>query len=113
MVTIQGIGRLSQEPKMDYTPNGTARTVLNMALTSGFGDKKKTTWARAVCFGTAAEILNERVSKGQRLSFTAEFQEVQTYEKRDGGTGVSVELKILAFEFIEKSQGGNQEPEEF
>lgn len=99
---------------MDFTPQGTARTVLNLAVTDGFGDKKKTTWLRAVAFGKQAEILNQKLEKGNRLSFTAQFQEVRQYEKTGGGTGINVEVRIIDFEFIDfNKDDGGEEPEEF
>lgn len=111
MATFIGVGRLGQEPKMDFTPQGTARTILSLAFRSGFGDNEVTTWVRATAFGKQAEILNERLSKGNRLHITAEFQKVYTYEKNDG-TGVTVDVKILAFDFVDKTSGSH-EPEEF
>ena len=112
--TLIGVGRLGQEPKMDFTPNGTARTILSLAFRSGFGDKEVTTWMRAVSFGKQAEILNERLSKGDRVKVVAEFQGVKTYEKSDGSTGVSTEIRIMDFEFLDKSSSsGSNEPEEF
>lgn len=110
--TLIGIGRLGQDPKMDFTPKGTARTTLNLAFRSGYGDKEVTTWMRAVSFGPQAELLNERLSKGDRVKVVAEFQGVKTYEKNDGSTGVSTDIKILEFEFLDKTSG-SQEPEEF
>lgn len=111
--TLIGIARLGQEPKMDFTPQGTARTVLNVAFRSGFGDKEKTTWMRAVSFGKQAEILNERLSKGDRVKLVAEFQSVGTYEKSDGSTGINVDIKIMDFEFVDKGSKSASEPEEF
>lgn len=112
---VIGMVRLGQEPRMDYTPKGTARTVMSVAMRSGFGDKEKTTWARLTVFGTKAEVLNERLSKGDRLNIVAEFQEVQVFTKKDGTTGTSVELVLDSFEFVDKTNKSDSmdEPEEF
>ena len=98
---------------MDFTPKGTARTQMNVALRSGWGDKEKTTWARLTAFGPKAETLNEKLGKGDRLSIVAEFQEVQTFTRKDGTTGISVELVLDSFEFVDKASKADDEPEEF
>lgn len=114
MLTMSGIGRLSKDPKMQYDPKGSAVTHLNVAVTSGYGDKEKTTWFSLVAFGKQAEILNEYLSKGQRLFFTAELSEVRTFEMSKGDTGISVDAKIQSFQFIEAgAKEAASEPEEF
>lgn len=115
MATISGIGRLGQEPKMQYTPSGTALTHLNVAVNMGFGDKRETLWVSLSSFGAMAELLNEKLSKGNRIVFTAELTGVHTYEKRDNSTGVQWNAKIVSFEFVDfaKSADGGEEPEEF
>lgn len=112
MATIQGIGRLGREPKMQYTAKGDAVTNLTVAVDAGFGDNKSTVWLSLVAFGKAAEILNQYLSKGNRLGFTAELTKVSTYDKNDGSVGVNVDGRILAFNFIDKSDEAG-EPEEF
>ena len=115
MLTINGIGRLGQEPKMQYTPAGTALTNLTVAADVGFGDKRETVWLRLSSFGNQAEALNKYLSKGSRLAFVAEVTKVGTYEKRDGTAGVNFDAKILSFSFLDKAEGGSveREPEEF
>lgn len=115
MLTVSGIGRLGREPKMQYLPNGTAVTNLNVAVSSGYGDKQQTTWFQLSAFGKMAETLNQYLNKADRLFFTAEFQGVRTYEKSNGETGIEADAKILSFSFLEPIQKseGNHEPEEF
>lgn len=109
---ISGMVRLGREPKMQYTNDGLAVTHVQAAGNSGFGDNKKTTWFDFVAFGKQAEVLNEKLSKGNRVVMTAEFQEVSTYEKKDGTTGTEVKARVLDFSFIDYNQTEG-EPEEF
>lgn len=117
MLTISGVGRLGQAPKMQYTPSGTAVTNFSVAADCGFGDKKETVWVSLASFGNQAEILNQYLTKGARLSFTAEVQRIRTYTKKDQSTGVSLDAKILAFSFLDKSDAKDgaveEEPEVF
>lgn len=86
---------------MSYTPKGTAQTFLNVAVDTGFGDKKETVWVSLASWGLQAELLNNSLVKGNRISFTAEVTAIRTYEKKDGSTGVSVDAKILNFAFVD------------
>lgn len=110
--TISGIGRLGKEPKMQYSPNGSAITNITVAVDTGFGDKKETVWFSLVAFGVQAEAINKYFSKGNRIGFTADLQKVRTYEKQGGEVGTSVDAKLLTFSFIDKNEG-QSEPEEF
>ncbi len=112
--TIVGVGRLGQEPKMSYTPKGTAVTKFTLAVRSGYGDKELTTWLSAVVFGQLAEIANERLAKGARIKFSAEFVGLRTFTKQDETEGQSLDIKLYEFEFLDKASGSVQsEPEEF
>ena len=113
MVTIQGIGRLAKEPKMQYTANGSALTNLTVAMKSGFGEKQETIWVDLVSFGKQAETLNQYLSKGKRIAFTAELRKVRTYEKQDHSTGVNLDARILDFEFVDAGAKQDSEPTEF
>lgn len=117
MITISGVGRLGQSPKMQYTPSGTAVTNFSVATDCGFGDKKETVWVGLASFGQQAEILNQYLVKGARIAFTAEVQRIRTYTKKDQTIGTSLDAKILSFSFLDKSetQGGavEEEPEVF
>jgi single-strand DNA-binding protein len=99
--TIVGIGRLGKDPVMQYTPSGTAQTRMNVAVDSGFGDKRKTTWFSLICWGQLAELLNEKLTKGARIAFNAEFTDV--YVGENGS--VNVNAKIFSVEFLSKVAG--------
>lgn len=119
MLTISGIGRLGQAPKMQYNPAGNAITTLSVAVDCGFGDKKETVWVSLVSFGKQAEILNQYLTKGSRLVFSAEISKVRGYTKKDNTVGTSLDARVLSFSFVDKAEGGSTpfdgeaEPEEF
>lgn len=101
--TITGIGRLGRDPKMQYSDKGNAVTNLSVAVDTGFGDNKETVWFSLVAFGKQAEVLNQYLSKGKRIAFSAELQKVRTFEKGSGETGTSVDARVLTFDFIDKA----------
>lgn len=121
-VTIVGIGRLGKEPKMQYTDGGTAKTFLNVATDAGFGDKKITNWLGLTAWGKLAETCNQYLQKGSMIAFTAELNELTTYEKQDGSTSPALYAKLLKVDFISGIAKGNEtqtpydgdnEPEDF
>lgn len=109
---ISGIGRLGKDPSMSYTPKGSAQTFMNVATDSGFGDNKKTTWVSLVSWGALAELVNKYLQKGSRIHFVAEVTEIRMYEKNDGGSGATLDAKLLKVDFIDGIASGS-EPEEF
>lgn len=111
MATINGIGRLGKDPKMQYTPQGTALTHLNVAVNMGFGDKKQTLWISLSSFGAIAEVLNKNLVKGNRISFAAELTGVHEYSKQDGSTGTQWNAKILSFDFVDFNEASNEAEE--
>lgn len=104
MLTISGIGRLGREPKMQYNPQGNAITNMSVATDVGFGDKKETVWVSLVSFGKQAEVLNQYLSKGSRICFTADVTAIRTFEKQDKTVGTSLDARILSFSFVDKAE---------
>lgn len=116
--TIVAVGRLGFDPKMQYTPQGTAKTTMSVAVNSGYGDKKSTIWMNVVAYGSQAENANKYLQKGSVIKFSGHLQSVSSYEKKDGTVGVGVWVGAHEIEFISgmasKDEGGAlDEPEEF
>lgn len=105
MMTLSGIGRLSKDPKMSYTPKGKAQTLLSLAINTGFGDNAKTVWLSLICWGAQAELINEKFSKGERIEYIAEATDIYAYTKDDGTTGATLNGKLLSFGWVDKSSG--------
>jgi single-strand DNA-binding protein len=122
MLTLSGVGRLGQAPKMQYDKNGNAVTKFSVATDVGFGENKKTIWTNLVAFGKMAETLNQYLDKGSKLAFTADITDNQGYTKKDNTIGTSLSAKVLSFTFLEAAGekaatpydgNGANEPEEF
>lgn len=112
---LNGIGRLGKDPKMQFTPKGTAKTNFNVATDAGFGDNKKTVWVGMTAYGQLAEVLNQHLQKGSRIGFTAEVENMTTYQGNDGEVKPALYAKVLKVDFIDgiaKSEDVN-EPEDF
>ncbi len=81
------IGRLGQEPELEYTPGGHAKIKMRLAIK----ERKKvndewehvTSWVRLLAFGNNAENIAEYASKGDLIAFDTHFEE-RTWETDDG-----------------------------
>ena len=92
---IQLVGHLGKDPELTTFDNGSTKACLSLATnykyTSRDGDPvEETTWHRVIGFGTTAEIMRDRLSRGKRVLIEGRMQ-YGTYEK-DGQTVNTAEV---------------------
>ena len=101
-------GNLGKDNEMKHLQNGTA--VLNNSVgvrsNSKVNGEYITSWFNVSVFGKGAEIFNQYTHKGSKVFLSGEVR-VRTYQKNDGTTGVSVDLHVNNFEFLD-SPNSNQ-----
>lgn len=115
-------GRLTRDPELRYTPNGTA--VINLALASSrrFKDSsgewnEATTFLDTVAFGELAERCGEFLHKGSAVLIEGSLQS-RSWESESGQKRSKVELRALRIQFLDKLGTGipkeekTEEPEE-
>ena len=67
-------GRIGKDAEVKYTAKGTAVAQFSVAVDSGFGDQKKTTWIEGSVFGKRAEgNLPKYLIKGAKIAFSGEL----------------------------------------
>lgn len=97
-------GNLGKDNEMKHLQNGTA--VLNNSVgvrsNSKVNGEYITSWFNISVFGKGAEIFNQYTHKGSKVFLSGEVR-VRTYQKNDGTTGVSVDLHVNNFEFLDSS----------
>lgn len=111
--TFSAASKLSREPKMQYTPQGTALTFISFPVHSGFGDNRKTTWVSGALFGKMAEAANTNLSKGSRVFVAGEVTGINTFDKSDGSTGAELQVRVTSIDFLDGVVKSEDEPEEF
>jgi single-strand DNA-binding protein len=77
------IGRVGRDAETRYLPNGDAITTWSVAVDSGYGDKKKTSWAKCTLWGKRAESLAQYIRKGDRIGVTGEVS-LEEWDGKDG-----------------------------
>lgn len=106
-------GNVGKDGDIRYTPNGDAVLNFSVAVTSGYGDKKKTTWVNCQRWGKAAEGLAPYIKKGVDVSVSGELSQ-REYEK-DGVKHTSLDVRVSEITLhgarnAEQSQGDTKAP---
>jgi single-strand DNA-binding protein len=67
------IGRIGRDAVARYTPNGKAVTGWSLAVDTGFGDNKQTTWLDCSLWGERGPKVCDFIKKGDRLGVSGEI----------------------------------------
>ena len=97
-------GNLGKDCEVKQGNNGN-RIVFSVAVTSGYGDNQKTTWANCVVFGKRADgNLPQHLMSGQKVAITGEMT-LEKWEK-DGVERQAVKVIVGSLDLIGGQQGG-------
>ena len=105
------IGRLGQDPELNYTNSGTAvcnmRLATNDSYTNRDGERVETTeWHDVVAWGRQAETCGEYLSKGRQIYVEGKL-ETRSWDDRDGNTRYNTEVRARQVTFL---SGDGQAP---
>lgn len=97
-------GNTGKDAESRFTPNGKQVTSFSLAVSDGYGDNKKTIWARVSCWEKMAEITAD-LKKGSKVLVVGrlvadETGSPRTYKKQDGSTGASFEVTADRIVFL-------------
>lgn len=106
------IGNLGADPELKFTQGG--KPVLNMSVgcSSGYGDKKTTTWLRVAVFGQRAEALSRMLGKGERVACVGVVS-TREYTSKTGEQRSVLEMLCSEVELLggrSRDGGGSHEP---
>ena len=108
MNIISLTGNLGKDNEIKQLSSGT--TVLNNSIgvrsNAKVGGEYKTSWFNVSIFGKSAEIFNQYTKKGSKVFLTGEVR-IREYKKQDGTTGMSVDLIVNNFEFLDSASGNS------
>jgi len=112
------IGNVGADPELRYTSNtSTPVAEFNMAVnrsyTTGDGEKKEETeWFRIIAWNKTAEIVNEYLTKGQKVYVEGRFQS-REYVGQDGNQRRAYEVVASTVQFLSGvSERRNKENDE-
>jgi len=93
MNNLSATGNISRDAELRFTPNQDAVCSFSFALSSGFGDKKVTTWLNCNVWGSRAETLAPMLLKGTTVGIVGELTN-RPYKAKDGTEKFSLEVRV-------------------
>ena len=100
---ISFVGRLGSDPELKNVGSNSILE-MNVANSTGFGDKKITNWFRCDLWGSRGEKIQQYLSKGKQVFITGELS-FRKYTNNDGVEKMSPEVTVSQIDFI--NEGGN------
>lgn len=101
MNSTQLVGRLTADPVLRHTSNGTPVTDMRLAVDrrgDGTDFISVTVWARA------AEIVAEHLSRGRRVGVTGRLEQHQWTDKATGANRERLVVVAESFEFLDSAR---------
>lgn len=99
------VGRLTRDPELKYTPEGTAITKFTLAVDRRRKDDGAD-FVDVVTWRGTAEACANYLAKGSLVMVDGRL-EIKPYENRDGEKRKSVNVIAGEVKFLQKSGGGN------
>jgi single-strand DNA-binding protein len=111
MNVLSFTGNAGRDAETRFTPAGDAITSFSVALSSGYGDKKVTTWLNCSLFGKRGETLAQYITKGTLLGVVGEFQ-ARPYTTKEGVEKISLDVRVSDVTLLGKkdSESVSQQP---
>ncbi|NLY06102.1 single-stranded DNA-binding protein [Candidatus Sordicultor fermentans] len=112
-----GIGNLTKEPDLRYTPQGTPVCRFSIAMNRSYSGKqgmvKDVTYITVAAWSKLAEICARYLHKGSRVAVMGELRS-SSWEDREGNRRISYEIRADNVQFLSPPRGAVQEEvEEF
>ena len=110
-------GNLGRDPELKYMSDGKAVASFTVAVTDGFGDKKKTIWFKVSVWGKPAENANQYLRKGSTVLVegklvTDESGNPRTYTAKDGTTRSSFEMNASEVVYLTKAEKSEEQQQQ-
>jgi single-strand DNA-binding protein len=99
-------GNLGQDPEIHYSSDGNPIASLNLAFKSG---KDKTSWIKVTCFNKLAEISEQYLHKGAKITVVGSLDQ-EKWEK-DGSTRTGYKLIANSIEFVKVNTADDEFPQ--
>ena len=105
-------GNLGRDSELQTTASGTSLLSFSVAVTSGWGDKKRTTWVKVISFRSGTEALAQMLKKGSRVGVHGELTLAEWTDK-EGNSRFTLEVVAQSIDLLDpkgSNAGGSQQP---
>ena len=101
-------GNIGKNCEIKYLPSGEAICTFSVAVSSGYGDKKKTTWANCAIFGKQASgQLPSYLTQGTQVAVSGEVT-LEEWAGQDGVKHKALKVRVINIDLI---GGKNEKPQ--
>jgi single-strand DNA-binding protein len=100
MFSATVVGRLGSSPETRSTPSGKTITSFTIATDHGFGEKKKTTWVKAILWGEQGDRAAQWLAKGGRAAITGDVYNDE-WTGKEGDKRTTLCMDVRSFENLE------------
>lgn len=110
MNVFNGIGRLTEDVDLKYTPSGLAVARFTIAINRPFKNEKgnyEADFIKCIAFGKRAETIAQYVKKGHRIGITGSIM-TGSYENNKGQKVYTTDVNVTGFTFLESAQKPEQ-----
>jgi single-strand DNA-binding protein len=112
-----GIGRLTRDPELRYTPSGKAVCRFGLAINRSYKNQdgnnvEDTLFINVSSWGKQAEYCSQFLKKGRRVAINGELKS-NNWQDREGNKRVTFEINARSIQFLDylKDMGGREEEE--
>ena len=108
-------GRLTRDPDMFYTQQGTAKCSFSLAVNQNYKDKVSGEWKQQVSYipvivwRQAAERCKDRIRKGSPVMIEGRLRSREYEDKKTGGKRTVLEVEARRIQFLAASEGESAE----
>ena len=100
-----GIGRLTRDPELRYTPSGRAVCRFGLAVNRSYKNQEgnnveDTLFINVSVWGKQAEYTSQYLKKGRRIAINGELRS-NNWQDRDGNRRVSYEINARTVQFLD------------
>ena len=100
-----GIGRLTRDPELRYTPSGKAVCKFGLAINRSFKSQdgnnvEDTLFINVSAWGRQAEHCSQFLKKGRRVAINGELRS-NNWQDREGNKRVSYEINARSVQFLD------------
>lgn len=97
------IGRMTKDPEISYTRNGTSVTKFSLANNSKYNDKESVSYFNCLAWGKLGEIIEQFTSKGSRVAIEGRVKQ-NTWDGDDGKKRSNYEVTIEFIQFLDTKE---------
>ncbi len=107
------IGRLTKDPELRFTPDGTPVTTLRLAVNRrpNREGKTETDFFDVIVWRRAAELCSQYIKKGYRIALEGRLR-TRSWQTSDGQNRSKVEVEATNVQFLDRPRQANQMVEE-